>query len=63
MGKLVLCVAIAALTLGLGGFVSVAKASTPVIFVQTEETKCEKCGHLPSKPEHDCKCECHKKAH
>ena len=26
-----------------------------------EEKKCEKCGHLPSKPEKDCKCECHAK--
>lgn len=23
------------------------------------EKKCEKCGHLPSKAEKDCKCECH----
>ena len=27
-----------------------------------EEKKCEKCEHLPSKPEADCKCECHKAA-
>ena len=26
-----------------------------------EEKKCEKCGHMPSKPEKDCKCECHAK--
>ena len=26
-----------------------------------EEKKCDKCGHLPSKPEKDCKCECHAK--
>ena len=63
MGKLFVGVAIAALTLGLGGFVSTAKASTATVFVQTEEKKCEKCGHLPSKPEKDCKCECHKAKH
>ena len=27
--------------------------------VRAEETACEKCKHLPSKPEKDCKCECH----
>lgn len=27
----------------------------------TEEKKCDKCGHMPSKPEKDCKCECHHK--
>ncbi len=63
MGKLFVCVTVAALTLGLGGYMSVAKASTTTAFVQAEEKKCEKCGHLPSKPEKDCKCECHKKAH
>ena len=26
-----------------------------------EGPKCEKCGHLPSKPEKECKCECHAK--
>ena len=26
-----------------------------------EEKKCEKCGHLPSQKEADCKCECHHK--
>ena len=55
MGKMFVCVAIAALTLGLGGFVSTVNTSTPAAFVQAEEKKCEKCGHLPSKPEHDCK--------
>ena len=29
--------------------------------VMAEEKKCDKCGHLPSKPEKDCKCECHAK--
>ncbi|CAG1023316.1 hypothetical protein DOJK_02232 [Patescibacteria group bacterium] len=24
-----------------------------------KEKKCEICGHLPSKPEADCKCDCH----
>lgn len=24
-----------------------------------EGHKCEKCGHLPSQPENDCKCVCH----
>lgn len=27
--------------------------------VVAAEEKCDKCGHLPSKPEKDCKCECH----
>ena len=26
-----------------------------------EQKKCEKCGHLPTKPENDCKCVCHEK--
>lgn len=29
--------------------------------IAAEETKCDKCGHMPSKPENDCKCECHPK--
>ena len=28
-----------------------------------EEKKCEKCGHLPSQKEADCKCECHHAKH
>jgi len=28
-----------------------------------EEKKCDKCGHLPSKAEKDCKCDCHKAKH
>lgn len=28
-----------------------------------EEKKCEKCGHECSKPEKDCKCECHHAKH
>jgi hypothetical protein len=27
-----------------------------------EGHKCEKCGHLPSKPENDCTCVCHAKS-
>ncbi|MDN3510428.1 MAG: hypothetical protein NG784_03865 [Candidatus Jettenia sp.] len=26
-----------------------------------QEQRCKKCGHLPSKPEGDCKCQCHRK--
>ncbi len=26
-----------------------------------EAPKCGKCGHLPSEPEKECKCECHAK--
>lgn len=29
----------------------------------TEEKKCDKCGHMPSKGEKDCKCECHSAKH
>lgn len=36
-------------------FIGAAKAAE-----EPKEKKCEKCGHLPSKPEGDCKCECHK---
>ncbi|HHT9113021.1 MAG: hypothetical protein HZA47_00630 [Planctomycetes bacterium] len=28
-----------------------------------EEKKCDKCGHLPSKAEKDCKCACHTAKH
>ena len=28
-----------------------------------EEKKCEKCGHLQTKKEADCKCECHHAKH
>jgi hypothetical protein len=28
-----------------------------------EEKKCDKCGHMPSKAEKDCKCECHGAKH
>ncbi len=27
-----------------------------------EGPKCKKCGHLPTKPENDCKCKCHAKS-
>ncbi|GJQ47737.1 hypothetical protein [Candidatus Kuenenia stuttgartiensis] len=27
-----------------------------------EGRECEKCGHLPTKPENDCKCVCHTKS-
>ncbi|MDN3514039.1 MAG: hypothetical protein NG747_06535 [Candidatus Brocadia sp.] len=36
------------------------------VFIGTtmaEEKQCEKCKHLPSKPEKDCKCECHHAKH
>mgnify|MGYP001589980509 CR=1 FL=1 len=32
-----------------------------VVAGHEEEKKCEKCGHLPTKPENDCKCVCHEK--
>ncbi len=28
-----------------------------------EEKRCDKCGHVPSKAEKDCKCECHGAKH
>ena|SRR3990172_10016571 len=54
-------VVVGALMLSVGvvntGFVGSAKASE-----EPKEKSCEKCEHLPSKPEADCKCECHKAA-
>lgn len=29
--------------------------------IAAEEKRCDKCGHLPSKPDGNCKCECHGK--
>ncbi|MCF6154353.1 MAG: hypothetical protein E3K36_03680 [Candidatus Brocadia sp.] len=29
--------------------------------IAAEEKKCDKCGHFPSVPEKNCKCECHSK--
>ena len=47
-----------ALMLGVG-VVNTAFVST----VKAEEAACDKCKHLPSKPEGDCKCECHHAKH
>ena len=50
-------IVVGALMLGVGvvnaAFVSSAMAAG--------EKKCDKCGHMPSKPEKDCMCECHAK--
>ncbi len=29
--------------------------------IADEEKRCDRCGHLPSKPDGNCKCECHAK--
>lgn len=38
---------------------SVGVVNTAFINSAMAEEKCAKCGHLPSKAEKDCKCECH----
>ena len=43
-----------ALMLGVGVVNTVLVGSA-----MAEEKACDKCKHLPSKPEKDCKCECH----
>ena len=43
-----------ALMLGVGVVNTVLVGSA-----MAEEKECDKCKHLPSKPEKDCKCECH----
>ena len=48
-----------ALMLGVGVVNTVLVGSA----MAAEEEKCDKCGHLPSKPEKDCKCECHHAKH
>ena len=47
-----------ALMLGVGVVNSVLVSSA-----MADEKKCDKCGHLPSKSEKDCKCECHHVKH
>jgi hypothetical protein len=47
-------IVVGALVLGVG-VVNTVFVST----VRAEEKACDKCKHLPSKPEKDCKCECH----
>ena len=49
-------IVVGALMLGVGA-VNTAFVGT----VMAEEKVCEKCKHMPSKPEGDCKCECHAK--
>ena len=47
-------VVIGALMFGVGVVNTVLVGSA-----MAEEKKCDKCGHLPSQKEADCKCECH----
>jgi len=49
-------IVVGALMLGVG-VVNTAFVGTAM----AEEKKCDKCGHMPSKPEGGCKCECHAK--
>ncbi len=51
-------IVVGSLMLGVGVVNAVLVGS---VVAGEEEKKCEKCGHLPSKPEKDCKCECHVK--
>ncbi|OHB86621.1 MAG: hypothetical protein A3J73_04385 [Planctomycetes bacterium RIFCSPHIGHO2_02_FULL_38_41] len=51
-------VVVGALMLGVGVVNTVFVGSA-----MAEETKCDKCGHMPSKAENDCKCECHQAKH
>ncbi len=47
-------IVVGALMLGVGVVNTVLVGSA-----MAEEKKCDKCGHLPSKAEKDCKCACH----
>ncbi len=51
-------IVVGALMLGVGVVNTVLVGSA-----MAEEKKCDKCGHLPSKAEKDCKCECHAAKH
>jgi len=51
-------IVVGALMLGVGVVNTMLVGS---VVAGEEEKKCDKCGHLPSKPEKDCKCECHAK--
>ncbi|MEP9411966.1 MAG: hypothetical protein HRF42_11330 [Candidatus Brocadia sp.] len=48
---------VSALILGAG----VVNTAVVNFSIAAEENRCDKCGHLPSKPDDNCRCECHTK--